>query len=886
MINQSIPINILSFLLFANENNNPRSMGVLHIRHQLLASLYERHSRLEGSFLSRREIVSHVSAAETDKRIVFIQLEKGTILYQWTRPAIVDARGDITGGWIGDYYASESHVGASELGASPEVTDPLDDTRRVGRVHIELVVARVDKLAAAITTAKPVNDTWSIINEIIPTQGGAEQYYAPIVAAAKQATIVMVKPEGMTPEQLIALEAIAEKNNLRLLSREDIAMRYKVSKFISAYQRTPLSVAAERVDSTLLIDQERRSLDATMRGHYHEAIELLENILANSQDEACIEIIKATLGALYGSVGRTADAQNYLNSFVSYYENSQNPYFIAKYKQLFLYAKHHLSLNLLNPEESIACLSALEQFVEDARRQNMSTSSSSSAVVSSTEMIQIAPLYLDLAIRYNQIAGHYSDSLTFLDFDEDGKQIFTKNEAAKKAEEYLALVLTEDSLPLPEKIVALTELGFSLRKQRRWEESVQALLKAKKGLEDYQKEVIDPLMLKDIEQQHLSLRLGIGLALCKFKELKKELKAFDKHTFMQKLYEDLNQLDIMTRRFLFTRWIGSNDGDLFMTGWFDGKNDANHERGTNLIRLYREVFPVEIDKICTALRNNTITSLELPYLGEAPPTGISDEKFEQLMQALAVNTSLKKLYLRKFSNCVDPVANPYRRFPKLAEALSLAQTAGQRLTYLSYSASRYHADEGASMVEFLNTNESLVVLQPSFYDIQNEEIFRAYGRAISRLPRLVTLLTGILCAPNAGKIIGEACESNPSFKYLHPFPCKQFFEGQVDEEANNRALFESKDRLDYDINLSIVRYMEELKTEIQRAYLGELRSKSRRKKPHTLEMKKNLEKIHGFTPALKLPIHQILQMSKRSFGETHPVTIAAQKCYQTGGRGH
>lgn len=137
-------------------------MGVLHIRQQLLASLYEKHSKLEGSFLSRREIISHVSAAETNRRIAFIDLEKGTVLYQWVRP----------GGWIGDYYAGGSDVTPSELGASPEVTDPLDETRTVPRVQLEFVVARVDKLSAAVTTAKAVVDTWSVKNVPVPTEGG------------------------------------------------------------------------------------------------------------------------------------------------------------------------------------------------------------------------------------------------------------------------------------------------------------------------------------------------------------------------------------------------------------------------------------------------------------------------------------------------------------------------------------------------------------------------------------------------------------------------------------------------------------------------------------------------------------------------------------------
>lgn len=844
-------------------------MGVLHIRQQLLASLYEKHSKLEGSFLSRREIISHVSAAETNRRIAFIDLEKGTVLYQWVRP----------GGWIGDYYAGGSDVTPSELGASPEVTDPLDETRTVPRVQLEFVVARVDKLSAAVTTAKAVVDTWSVKNVPVPTEGGAEQYYAPIVAAGKQGALVLVKPEGASPEQLFALEAIAEKNSLRFLSRQEIGDRYHVSRFVRAYQRTSLPASSGIASSPLsAIDQQTKFLNATLEGHYHEAIEMLENLLMTTPDQASLEILKATLGALYGAVGRLADAKEHLESFISYYENSQDPNFIAAHQHLYFYAKYHLGLSLLNPEESIACLSQLAEEMQGESLHSPSGTSSSSGPVCSLDSTPKASLYLDLAIRYNQVASQYSDDITFHDFDENGKQKDTKNEASKKAENYARLALNENALALPETIVAFTELGFSLRKQRRYEEAVHVLFKAKRKLEKYQEKVTNPLMIKDIKQQHLSLRLGIGLALCRCRELKSSPKNFDKHTYMENLHDDLNAIDIMTRRFLFTRWIGNNDGDLFITGWFDAKNDDNHARGTNLIRLYREVFPLEIDRICDSLRKNTITSLELPYLGEAPPTGISDENFEKLMEALSVNTSLQKLYLRKFSNSVDPVANPYRRFPRLAAALSAAQALGQRLTYLSYSASRYDPSEAASMVEFLNHNESLVVLQPSFYDIESGEIFKEYGRALSRLPRLATLLTGILRGSNSGKMIGESCESNPAFKYMHPFPFS-FFETQVNEKRNNKALFDSRDRLIHGIPVSIAKNFEILTKAIETADLNERLSPSRRHKtPRTFEMKKVLNQISGFNPTFREHISKILQMSKHSFGDTHPVTTAALNC--------
>lgn len=873
----SLSYNVLASLTVASETSNPRNMGVLHSQQQTLASLYEIHSRREGSFLSRREIISHVSAAETDKRIAFTHAEEGTILHQWTRP----------GGWLGEYWAGDENVTASELGASPMVTDPSDETQIVDRVHIRVVIARVDRVAAAITTAKPVVDTWSIKNQSVDTVGGGEQYYMPIVASAKQGALVIVKPEGATPEELQALEKIAEKNSLRMLSEEEIAIRYGIERFKTPYSRIPLIEArkAEQspfnpLDKLQQIDRERGILDATRRGHYHEAIEQLETILQDSHDPLTHEILRATLGGLYGAVGRVTEAQELLSSFISFCERPENMPIMDTHNELYLYAKHHLSANLLNPEESIDCLSHLA----DRIRGRAQTASSSAATTQSNHSLPLSMVFLDLAIRHNQIAGVYSDELTFHDFDENGKPKNIKNESAKQAEEFIQLALAENNLPLQEKIIALTEYGFSLRKQRQYEKTVKILKEAKKALEDYRETVVDHRILQDIAQQHLSLRLGIGLALCRCTDLPKGFSSIARDKYLTKLYEDLNKVDIVTRRFLFSRWIGRNDSDLFMVGWYNGKDDSNHSRGTNLIKLYREVSPIQIDAICTELRENRIASLDLTYLGEPLPTGVSDEDFVKLMDALAVNTSLKKLNLRKFSNNTEASdSNNKSRFVRFAEALSMAQSAGQRLSYLSYYGTRYHQDDAHSMLEFLNHNDSLVVLQASLYDIKTTSIIQEYGNAIQRLPELATLLTGILPAPKAGAIIGKACETNPSFKYLLPFPYNKFMKTQIHEAANHSALFEAKERIESDISPTIVNHFNDLKNEIEKAYITTFRKKTRIQSI-LLKMQQITKDLSSFRAPFNEVIHSILRMSIRELGAKHPISCAASKCFAPGSR--
>lgn len=873
---------LLLNLLFANLHNNPRSMKTMEARQVMLGSLYEWLIRTPGAFLSKLEIPSHISAAETDKRVAFIDINKGTLLYQFVRP----------NGYIGDYYAGVPTVTASELGASPQVSDPNDATIIVERVHLELMVVNEELLSAGVTTAKAVLDTWSIRNQSVSTSGGGEQYYLPLVTAAKKNALVIVKPEAASAEHILALELIALKNGLGLLTLEEINQRHNIVSAHAPYTRAPVALQVDSTHSPLgWVELQSIIQGAIHRGASQEAIELLEKVLQMPLDEDILLNLHLMMGSLCGQVGRITDAQYHLNHFITTFENADSQALKQDYKDIYFYARHHFGLSLTQPEESIAFLSVLKNDVisELANEQGASSSTSSSPPSSQSQITPnnyLALLQLDLAMRHNQIAARYSDELTSADFDSDGRKTTQKTEAAMLAETYLNQALNSEYLSTPEKMVALTELGFSLRKQNRPEDALHALVAAQEELEKYRQVIDSPAQLKDLALHQLGLRLGIGLALCRcrnFSRIPEVLRSVSKFEYMDALRDSLAATDTMCNRLLFNRWMGRNDSDLFVVGWFNGTDASLQERGTRFIQFYRELFPLEIDKICEALHENNITNLELPYLGEAPPTGINDADFEKLMAAISENTSLKQLYLRKCSNSTDPVAHPYRRLPALARALTKAQEAGQELTYLSFSASRYSSEEASDMARFLRKNKSLVVLQPSFYDISRSDIFEQYAEAIENHPNLRTLLTGLLTVRGAGKIIGDACEKaniHHRFKYLHPFP-KTPFGNRGIECANNNRLSDAKKGIDARSNPELQARFFELKDSINKYNFSATRvkkglfTKQFNRPGRTLQdlVQKIEQSEYSFYHGIKM----IMAQSK-PLGNPHPIYSAATRC--------
>lgn len=853
--------------LFANVQNNPRSLKIVEARQLMLGNLYENLIQTPGAFLSKREISSHISAAETDKRVAFIGIKAWTQLFQLVRP----------GGWLGDYYAGVPTVTASELGASPFVTDPNNEQEIVERVHVTLIVIADGALPAAVTTAKPVLDTWSIKGQEIDTCGGGEQYYFPLVSAAKRDSLVMLKPDNASPETILALQAIADKNGINLLSHDEIVAAYGQGEFQSPYSRASIAPKLKKFHTPVLKLEVQTAMNSAMhRGAWHELIELLEKSLQSPLDQAI-------LGSLCGLVGRISDAQTHLNSFIAFYENTDSLSFKATYKEVYHYARHHFGLNATTPEESIAILENLKVFINDSSALVPHVGSSSSGSFSSNA--HLALLDLDLAIRYNQLAAKHADELTFDDFDEDGVLIDHKLDAAKLAEQHVRAALTTRLLPLPEQIVAQTELGFSLKKQRKPIEALNALLTVQDQLATWREFIDDPHSLKDLDLQHLSIRLAIGLTLCRCDNpalLPPSLRTVSRIDYLDALHQDLASIDRMSSRLLFNRWLGRNESDLFLVGWHERASSSNQERGTRLIQFYREIFPLEIDKICDALRENRITKLDLSYLGEAPPTGINNDDFKKLMSALAANTSLKKLYLRKCANSTDPVSEPYRRLPALANALATAQKSGQALTYLSYSGTRYRSDEALAMVAYLAKNKSLIVLQPSLYDIKSLAIFERYAQVIQKHPMLTTLLTGILTSKGAGSVLGKACERAKAFKYLHPFP-RALRGGQYTEQSNNEALLNAKNNIDLKDCPIRAAHFAALKKEINAYNLSFSRRSGRfyssqRNRPGQ-RMSDIINKMergdYSFDEGIKL-----IRAQSKILGNPHPIYTAALNCLQ------
>lgn len=853
---------LLFNLLVANLHNNPRSLKVIEARQLMLGSLYESLIQTPGAFLSQKEIPSHVSAAETDKRVAFTEIKKGTRLFQFVRP----------GGWIGDYYAGLASITASELGASPQVTDPNDETLVIDRIHIELIAIADGVLQAGVTTAKPVLDSWSVKGQKIDTCGGAEQYYFPLVTAAKKTTLVILKPDDASAERIATLQAVADRNGLSLLSEDEIRSQFAISEFKSPYSRSAIAPKTNPVYTSLArLELQTAITSALHRGAYQEAIELLENEEINLDPD-----LQGLLGGLYGLVGRISDAQVFLTTFIDFYEASDSAEFKQEHLNIYQVARHHLTFCQASPDEAIDALSALQNLIIEQQ-----TGPSSSDTPNTSP--QLALLELDLAIRYNQIAAQHTTELTYDDFDDQGQQIHHKLHPAKQAEIHLRQTLASNQLATPEQIVAQTELGFSLKKQRKNLEALAVLQQAEAQLINYRETLADPQLLKDLDLQALGIRLAIGLILCRTDNpdlLPENLRTISRYAYLNALNKDLLTIDRMSARLLFNRWLGRNEGDLFLVGWYNDETPESQDRGTRFIRYYREIFPLEIDKICYMLRENSITTLDLSYLGEAPPTGINDQDFEKLMSALAVNSSLKRVYLRKFSNSTDPLAQPYRRLPALANALISAQKAGQALTYLSFSASRFQSEEALVMAKFLSQNTSLQVFQPSFYDIQSIRVFEAFAKAIQKHATLKTLLTGILTVRGAGALIGKACERAPSFQYLHPFPRPLGVKQRI-ETDNNNALIKAKNNIEFHNSPVRACHFAELKTQIGFYNQAQSRRKSGlycsgQNRPG-LEMNKIISEIELGSCSFNEGIEQIISISQR-LGESHPIHHAAILC--------
>lgn len=720
-------IKILNMLLYANSINNPRSLSLHGLRQIALGELYLSGFN-HGAFIKQNEIVSHVAAARVSQRLNFISIKRGAILYQYAR----------RGGYIGDYYVDSEDILAESVGVSSLVTDPKNPTKVVSRVRLALLVVSDAPRHASVSIAEDVVDSWSIVGKNVVCKGGGKQIYLPLTSFEKQRYYAILAPDkNSDPEEFALLEEIANINNVKLQNVSEVEIR---KPYMQEQKFTP---DINEIFALVNI------------GGMQSAIVALEAYINSLNiDKQNKQLAKVLLAVLYLFSGDNIKPLEYAEEYLNYKAKSEHASKDEKHIQLLL--EYHLARGVIDASLSIQ---ELQKLLQDNPSPNLA-----------------AIIKLDIAIRYNQIAGRYSDEITYDDFYENGSRSYEKFKFAQIAEEHLKSCLESNYLPLPEYIVALIELGFSYHKQKKNVEALKYLIDAKNKIS-----VLKYTMGADIYKAHdlelklqvqgLDIAIGLNLArLQKKKELIPDsLKDIDSFQMLDEISCNLAKIP-MEAKILLQRWIGSNANNLFIEGWFNS-DSKNTTMGTSLIAVYRKYIPLDMNKIMYELERNYITELDLAYLGMSEPAGISDELFTRFAAALAKNVSLKKLFIRKFSSYVVSNSSSKPRGQILFEALHQAQKNGQKLIYLSYSASYItKPEEKDAIFEYLRANNSLIVFQPSLYYWDKIEDIKEFVSIISKHSTMKTLLTGIFKAEGAGKVIYNECINSRSLTYIYSFP--------------------------------------------------------------------------------------------------------------------
>ncbi|MBL4746854.1 MAG: hypothetical protein JKY08_10855 [Flavobacteriaceae bacterium] len=106
-----------------------------------------------------------------------IEIEYGTELFQYTK---INTEGTVL---RGDYYTDNPNATATELGISDQysVRDPNNgwgQTDQVKTVNQESITIE-NNVEGLKSTSAEINDTWSLKDEAIPTEGGGSQIYIP-----------------------------------------------------------------------------------------------------------------------------------------------------------------------------------------------------------------------------------------------------------------------------------------------------------------------------------------------------------------------------------------------------------------------------------------------------------------------------------------------------------------------------------------------------------------------------------------------------------------------------------------------------------------------------------------------------------------------------------
>lgn len=123
------------------------------------------------------DIMSHLNGIDFNLPVEIIEISGGTELMQYTK---VNTLGDVL---TGEYYTNNPYNTPSELGVSERysVKDPNNGWKQTDQVNtVEQKPVTVENTTEGLkSTSAPIEDTWSLKGESVPTEGHGSQIYIP-----------------------------------------------------------------------------------------------------------------------------------------------------------------------------------------------------------------------------------------------------------------------------------------------------------------------------------------------------------------------------------------------------------------------------------------------------------------------------------------------------------------------------------------------------------------------------------------------------------------------------------------------------------------------------------------------------------------------------------
>ena len=142
-------------------------------RRQMALDFYKRNN----PGMSLKDLKSHLNGIDFNMPIEVIEIAGGTELMQFTK---VNTAGDVL---TGEYYTNNPHNTPSELGISDKysVRDPSNNWQQTDQVNtVEQKPVTIETTTEGLkSTSAPIEDTWSLKGESVPTEGHGSQVYIP-----------------------------------------------------------------------------------------------------------------------------------------------------------------------------------------------------------------------------------------------------------------------------------------------------------------------------------------------------------------------------------------------------------------------------------------------------------------------------------------------------------------------------------------------------------------------------------------------------------------------------------------------------------------------------------------------------------------------------------